>query len=53
MGYNDLVALAAEAQRRHITYGQLVAETTPKQRAWIVKRYQMKLDKQKEKRTGK
>ncbi len=36
----ELIALAAEARRRGITYGQLVAGTTSEERWEIIRRYQ-------------
>ncbi len=38
----ELTALAAEARRRGITYGQLVASTTEHQRQEIIERYREK-----------
>lgn len=38
----ELTALAAEARRRGITYGQLVASTTEHQRQKIIERYRKK-----------
>lgn len=38
----ELTALAAEARRRGITYGQLVASTTEHQRQEIIGRYREK-----------
>lgn len=35
----NLTALAVEANRRNISYGQLVAQTTEYERALIVERY--------------
>ena len=53
MGYRDLAALAAEARKKGMTYGQLVAETTPQQQAKIVKEYWKKQEQEKKAEKGK
>lgn len=55
MAYNDLAALAVEARKRDMTYGQLVAETTQQEWEKIVKAYwkQRGREKKKVKKKGK
>jgi len=43
---DELTALAIEARRRGITYGKLVAETTPLEREKIIEKYREEAEKE-------